>query len=191
MNGLSAALRQATNRNSASSRRGAPQVREGADRVVEEHHAEARDDHVEGRGLERVGLRVGADEAWPACSPVSARARASGEHRLRNVDADAAALGAEQPRDGERGAARAAADVEHPAAACGGNRCDEQVFERLEHPVEQRPVRRPSRVRRCRSKSFACSSLACRVAFIVVSFACASSGGSSSMQLQVDLRSSG
>ena len=58
MNGFSAALRQATKR-SAPPPRGAPQVRERAHRVVEEHHAEARDDHVEARGLERMRLRVG------------------------------------------------------------------------------------------------------------------------------------
>ena len=42
---------------------GASQVREGHDRVLEEHDAEARDDRVEVRRREGVGLRVGAHEA--------------------------------------------------------------------------------------------------------------------------------
>ena len=62
MNGLSAALRQAMNRSCAIARGGTPQVREGLNRIVEEHHAEARQDQVDTAGLERVHLCVGSDE---------------------------------------------------------------------------------------------------------------------------------
>ena len=55
----------------------------------------------------------------------------------RAVDADGAALRPEQPRDGERCGACAAADIEHPAWGSGANRFDEQFFERFEHSVEQ------------------------------------------------------
>ena len=43
---------------------------------------------------------------------------------------------AEPPRDGERRAARAAADVEHALRAVARDRIDQQVLERLEQPVE-------------------------------------------------------
>jgi hypothetical protein len=46
--------------------------------------------------------------------------------------------GTEHTRKRERRAARAAADVEHPAARSGGHGLDEKVFERLEHPIEDR-----------------------------------------------------
>ena len=47
------------------------------------------------------------------------------------------AVRAEQPRDGERRAARAAADVEHALRPSRDDGLDEQVLERLEQPVEQ------------------------------------------------------
>ena len=90
---------------------GAPQIREGPDEVVEEHDAEARDDHVEAARLESVDLRVGTDEACRRAFQFGA-GPGGGDHRIRNVDADAAARRAEQPRDGERCAARAVADVD-------------------------------------------------------------------------------
>src|SRR6186997_3446908 len=48
------------------------------------------------------------------------------------------AFGTEHARKRERRAAGAAADVEHTAGRSGGDGCDEKVFERLEHPIEDR-----------------------------------------------------
>ncbi len=118
-------------------RGGAPQVRERADGVVEEHHAEARDDHVEALVVERMGLRVGAEELRRRALELGALFREC-DHRLRDVDADGGgALRSEPPRDGERRAARAAADVEHALRLVLGDGVDEQVFEWLEQPVER------------------------------------------------------
>ncbi len=50
-------------------------------------------------------------------------------------------LRAEPPRHGQRRAARATSDVEHPMPGSGANHVDEQVFKGLEHQVEQ-PLRR-------------------------------------------------
>jgi hypothetical protein len=125
MNGFSAAFRQATNRSSGVVRSGTPQVGKGPDRVVEEHDAEARNDRVEARRLEPMRLRVGADEACGRAFPFGV-GPGGGDHRIRNVDADAAALRSEQPRDGQRCPARTAADVEDAAFGSEGNRFDEQ-----------------------------------------------------------------
>ncbi len=42
---------------------GAAQIRKGLNGILEEHHAEARDDPVGSGQLERVGLGVSVDEA--------------------------------------------------------------------------------------------------------------------------------
>jgi hypothetical protein len=115
---------------------GASQVRKRADGVVEEHHSEARDDHVEARGLERVRLRVGANEARRRAFAFGALLRER-DHRLRDVEADGGALGPELSCDGERRAARAATDVEHAPRFALADGLDEQVLERLEHAVER------------------------------------------------------
>ena len=62
MNGLSSRTAPDDHSPLAAVARGAPQVRECLDRILEEHHAESRHDQVEAFRLERVGLRVGADE---------------------------------------------------------------------------------------------------------------------------------
>ena len=94
--------------------RGMTQVRKRADGVVEEHDAEAREDPVEACRLEGMGLRVAADEAYRRAFPFRPGA-SRGDHRIREVDADAAALRAQDPRNGERRAARAAANIERLA----------------------------------------------------------------------------
>jgi hypothetical protein len=66
----------------------------------------------------------------------AARARGD-EHRLGDVDADALAGSGEPPRDGDGRRAGAAADVEHAARRIGEDRVDEQVLERLVHPVDR------------------------------------------------------
>jgi len=111
-----------------------PQVLKGTDGVVEKHYAEARNDGVEARRLERVELRVGADEGCGRAVPFDAGA-GGGDHRLRNVDAGAAARSSEPPGDGKGRAACAAADVEHPVSRSVADCFDEQVLEGLEHLV--------------------------------------------------------
>ena len=51
---------------------GTPKVRKGPHGVVEEHNAEARNDHVETLGLEGVVLRAGADEGCRQAFPFGA-----------------------------------------------------------------------------------------------------------------------
>jgi hypothetical protein len=73
---------------------------------------------------EMIVSKFAGAKAWVCASAHEARRRAfrlgagsgGGDHRLRNVDADAVAVGAEPPRNGERRAARTAADVEHTAS---------------------------------------------------------------------------
>ncbi len=114
------------------------QVREGADRVVEEHDAEAGDDHVEGLGGEGVGLRVCEDEAsGGACllgalsgggDAGAARYRCRCWCRLRRVSRATASVVLPD----------AAADVEDMVRAPVGNSLDEQILEGLKHLVEKR-----------------------------------------------------
>ena len=87
---------------------------QSGDGIVEEHDAETRDDQRRSLRARRRGSGHRPDEACRHAFR-SARARAAAiigsECRCRSV-----ALRAEQPRDGERGGAGAAADVEHPPA---------------------------------------------------------------------------
>src|SRR3546814_3262075 len=57
-----------------------------------------------------------------------------------NVDPDSATPPAKPPRNGERHAARAAADVEHMISAAGEDRVREQRLNRPEQAVDQ-PLR--------------------------------------------------
>jgi hypothetical protein len=78
-----------------------------------------------------VRLCVGADKNCRESLALGARG-CEREHRLGDVDADAATAGAERVRDRERRSAGAAADVEHAARAARANRLDQQTFERTE-----------------------------------------------------------
>ena len=98
MNRFSAGLRQAMKHNVASLRCSVTQVRKRPDRIGEEHHAEARHDHVEARGLERVSLRIRADELRRHAFLFGQHASRI-DHLLRDVDTDASAVCAEQPRN--------------------------------------------------------------------------------------------
>ena len=163
MNGFSAALRQAMKRSSppslAARRRFAKARTESSKNITPKR--------------EMIMSKLAGSNAWLCASAQMKRRRRAlpfgarpggGDHRLRDVDADAAASRAEPPRDGERRAARAAADVEHRLADRGRNLRHEQVLERLEASGRASPAPRPRRVRRGRSKVAACSSSVCCVA---------------------------
>jgi hypothetical protein len=62
----------------------------------------------------------------------SARARAAAISGSEISMPMGATARSEQACDGKRGAARAAADVEHDSTGSRGHRLDEQLFERLE-----------------------------------------------------------
>ena len=116
-----------------------PEVGEGLDRVIEEHHSEARDDPIEACRLERTDPGVGADEAGRrslALGPGPGLGR--GNHRRRNVDASGSAARTKAPRNGDRGAARAVADIESPSrdGASRGEALGEEVLERLQHLIQ-------------------------------------------------------
>jgi hypothetical protein len=129
MNGLSAGLRQATKRSSAPcvpARRKLANAPTGSEK---KHHAEARHDRGEGRGLERVTPRIGTEERRRRALGLGAGPRGR-DHRRRDVDAEA--LGA--PSDRHRRAARATADIEHAPA---GDGCHEKLFEGPQCLVEE------------------------------------------------------
>lgn len=88
---------------------GTPQVCESADGVAKEHDAKARHDHVEARTLEGMHLRIRADEACGGTAAFGALAGGS-DYRIRNVNANAAAVRAESSRERE---CRAAGEREH------------------------------------------------------------------------------
>ena len=121
---------------------GTPQIGKGTDGVVKEHHTEARDDRIEASRLERVDLRVAADETHRRAFLFGARL-SSGDHQTRDVDADRAGPGSEPPGDGECRAAGATADVqnvvrvERLAVELGTYGVGEQFFKRLEQPIER------------------------------------------------------
>src|SRR4051812_30974150 len=102
------------------------QVRERAHRVVEEHHTKARDEQVEARGLERVCLRIGADEGCGHAFALGTLA-CGGEHGFGDVDAHAATCGTEMACHGECRRPRAASDVEHLTPGSRSNLCDEPL----------------------------------------------------------------
>ena len=135
MNGLSAALRQAMNRSCAPCAP-PPQVRKGLNRIGEEHHAEARHDHVEAAGLEHVNPARRRRMNSAGVRSCSARARAS------------AIIGSEMSMPRQRpvaSSARATASVVLPvpqptSSTKRGRRCghgiDEQILEWGEESIE-------------------------------------------------------
>jgi hypothetical protein len=76
-------------------------------------------------------LRIRADEAC-GCTAAFGAVAGGSDHRIRNVNANAAAVRAESSRERECRAARTAAGVEHPGRGCGDDCFNEQVFKRLE-----------------------------------------------------------
>jgi len=82
-----------------------------------------------------VQLRIGADELCPHALSGGASA-GERDHRLGEVDAEAAAIGVKRPCDRDRGAAGTAADVEHRARRRGPDGRDEQILEWAEESIE-------------------------------------------------------
>ena len=71
----------------------------------------------------------------PRCGP-----RARGQHRFRDVDADAWRRGSEPARDRHRRASRPAANVEQLIGTTRGCQIGEPIGERLEQLIEHRAV---------------------------------------------------
>ena len=108
-----------------------------ADGIVEEHHAEARDDEIMAAALEPVGLGVAANQpdvgvtalqAAPACQRAAApRCRSRAPSRGRRPR-----------RRAPRGGAAAAADVDHALAGADARARHQQLGQRREPLVERR-----------------------------------------------------
>ena len=85
--GIEAQLLPTHECDASAGREARAQVRERRDRIGEEHHAEAAEDQIEGRGAERRRLGIGVQEARVRESALGrARPRAL-EHRAGDVDA--------------------------------------------------------------------------------------------------------
>src|SRR5690348_4600738 len=85
-------------------------VGEGGREILEEHDAEAREQPVIWRAVERGAAGIGVEEAQ-----VARPARAlpgGGEQRLRDIDAERLTLRADRPGDRDRRGAAAAADID-------------------------------------------------------------------------------
>ena len=116
---------------------GAAQVREGRDRVVEEHHAEARDDRVEARPARTAYVCASATMKLAEAPSRSARARAAA------IIGSEMSMPVQLPRAPRRRAtATVVPPVPQPTSSTrpgrpGRDGVHEQVLDRLEHLVEQ------------------------------------------------------
>ncbi len=117
---------------------------EGHDRIVEEHHAVARDDEIERGSVRRSARRVALHEA---------DIRAAFGPRLRGGDQGLGEIEAGHPRagrgvgDGEAGGARAAADVEDVEAIERQGASEQRLVQRCERAVGPTPLPGPGLAR--------------------------------------------
>ena len=162
MNGLSAALRHDEPHLRIRPCR-MPQIREGTNRIVEEHHTEARHDQVDARGPERVVCTSARTKR--ARTPLRAARLRGVDHPGRDIDARALHVRPEPPRDRERDRARAAADVEHAARGRRGRPHPRATFPAARTSGRSAPACRPTRARRA-VPSADCSSLGWLVSIV-------------------------
>ena len=115
--GLSSSGPQQTNARRPPRAQRAGQIAKRADRVAEEHHAEARDQRDRGSRARTCGSgrrrECSRTLPWPRSTQ---RRRASREQRLRDVDREHRAVRADRGGELQGGGARAAADVDHALA---------------------------------------------------------------------------
>jgi hypothetical protein len=115
---------------------GVTQVGEGLCRVVEEHHAEARDDAVDTRRGKPMPLRVADDERRRQRGRGGARGGA-GDRRRGDVHPAAVAAGAEPCGDGQGHRAGATTHIQHLCRRARRDRVGKALAERGEHAVQQ------------------------------------------------------
>ena len=112
-------------------------VREGGDRIGEEHHPETREREVEGARREGEGLRVGVLEAHVVHAELAGARAGPFEHRGGDVDPQHGAAGGDPFSELQTRLPAAAADVEH--ALAGRHLCplDGRESERSDLLIEQ------------------------------------------------------
>ena len=118
---------------------------EGGDRIVEEHHAVARDDQVEAGARGRPAGGVGDLEAR-IFRPLAGAFARGGDQRFGKVDADDLGVG-ERGGQREAGRAGAAADVEDAGAVepsgLGRRRGDQRIVDRRQRAIGAPPFLGP------------------------------------------------
>jgi hypothetical protein len=111
-----------------------PDVGERYDRISEKHHAEARKGGVERPRLKGIRLRIATQEG-----DVFRQARIALHHvnrRLKQIHPDNPPRLPDEPGERTRRTPNAAANVEHPLAGQGLNRCDCSLTQRTELAFE-------------------------------------------------------
>ena len=127
----------ADERDAAAATERARQVGERGTRVGEEHDAEAREEHVERAGRERVRLRVGLLEASVCDSGGTCGGPGLLEHGRGHVGAEHGSLRTDAAGELERRLSAAAPDVDHALACRDPGAIHRAPAERADLAVDQ------------------------------------------------------